>query len=33
MLKVLELFGGIGAPRQALENLKVDYKIIDYVEW
>lgn len=33
MIKVLELFGGIGAPRQALENLKVNYKIIDYVEW
>ncbi|MGL5268894.1 MAG: DNA cytosine methyltransferase [Spiroplasma sp.] len=33
MLKVLELFGGIGAPRQALENLGVKYKIIDYVKW
>lgn len=33
MIKVLELFGGIGAPRQALENLKIDFKIIDYVEW
>lgn len=32
MLNVLELFGGIGAPRKALENLKVDIKTIDYVE-
>lgn len=31
MIKVLELFGGIGAPRRALENL-VDVKSIDYVE-
>lgn len=32
-LKTLELFGGIGAPRSALENLKVfDIKAIDYVE-
>ncbi|MEG0661578.1 MAG: DNA (cytosine-5-)-methyltransferase [Anaerorhabdus sp.] len=31
-LKVLELFGGIGAPRKALENLGVDVKSIDYVE-
>ncbi len=32
MIKILELFGGIGAPRKALENLKVDIKSIDYVE-
>lgn len=32
MLKVLELFGGIGAPRKALENLGIDVKSIDYVE-
>lgn len=32
-LKTLELFGGIGAPRSALENLKAfDIKAIDYVE-
>ncbi|MEG0409205.1 MAG: DNA cytosine methyltransferase [Bacilli bacterium] len=31
-LKVLELFGGIGAPRKALENLGIDVKSIDYVE-
>lgn len=32
MIKILELFGGIGAPRQALLNLHVDVKSIDYVE-
>lgn len=32
MIKILELFGGIGAPRKALENLNVDIKSIDYVE-
>lgn len=32
MLKVLELFGGIGAPRKALENMGYDIKSIDYVE-
>lgn len=31
-LKVLELFGGIGAPRKALENLDINVKSIDYVE-
>lgn len=31
-LKVLELFGGIGSPRKALENLGFDIKHIDYVE-
>jgi DNA (cytosine-5)-methyltransferase 1 len=31
-LKVLELFGGIGAPRKALENLGVKIKSVDYVE-
>lgn len=32
-IKTLELFGGIGAPRCALENLKVfDIKAVDYVE-
>lgn len=32
MLKVLELFGGIGACSKALERLGVDYEIADYVE-
>lgn len=31
-LKVLELFGGIGAPRKALENLGINIKSVDYVE-
>lgn len=32
MIKVLELFGGIGAPRKALINLGINHKHIDYVE-
>lgn len=32
MIKILELFGGIGAPRKALVNLGIDHKAIDYVE-
>lgn len=32
MIQILELFGGIGAPRKALINLGVDVKAIDYVE-
>mgnify|MGYP000873113610 CR=1 FL=1 len=28
----MELFGGIGAPRKALERLGVDFEIVDYVE-
>lgn len=32
MIKILELFGGIGAPRAALRNLGVPVKSIDYVE-
>lgn len=32
MVKILELFGGIGAPRKALINLGVHHKTIDYVE-
>ena len=32
MLKLLELFGGIGACTQALKNLKIDFEIADYVE-
>ena len=31
-MKLLELFGGIGAPRKALENLGIEVKSIDYVE-
>jgi DNA (cytosine-5)-methyltransferase 1 len=31
-IHILELFGGIGAPRKALENLGYDIKSIDYVE-
>ncbi|WP_338970817.1 DNA cytosine methyltransferase [Spiroplasma endosymbiont of Labia minor] len=33
MIKILELFGGIGSPRKALENLGINVKTIDYVEW
>lgn len=33
MIKILELFGGIGAPRKALVNLGIEHKSIDYVEW
>ncbi len=33
MIKILELFGGIGAPRKALINLGIPHKSIDYVEW
>ena len=32
MIQILELFGGIGAPRKALVNLGVPVKAIDYVE-
>lgn len=32
MIKILELFGGIGSPRKALINLGVNVKAIDYVE-
>ena len=32
MIKILELFGGIGACTKALERLKIDYEIADYVE-
>lgn len=32
MLQILELFGGIGAPRKALENIGINLKSIDYVE-
>lgn len=31
-LKILELFGGIGACSKALEKLEIDYEISDYVE-
>lgn len=32
MVKVLELFGGIGACTEALKRLNIDYEIVDYVE-
>ncbi|MGU8717367.1 DNA cytosine methyltransferase [Clostridium perfringens] len=32
-LKIVELFGGIGAIRKALINLKIQHKVIDYVEF
>lgn len=32
MVKILELFGGIGAPRKAMINLGIEHKAIDYVE-
>ena len=32
MLKILELFGGIGSPRAALRNIGIPVKAIDYVE-
>lgn len=32
MLKILELFGGIGSPRVALRNIGIPVKAIDYVE-
>lgn len=31
-LKVLELFGGIGACTKALKRIGVNHKIVDYVE-
>ena len=31
MLKILELFGGIGACSKALKRLGIDYEIVDYV--
>lgn len=32
MLKVLELFGGIGACSKAFERLGIDFEVVDYVE-
>ena len=32
MIKLLELFGGIGACSKALERLGIDYEVVDYVE-
>ncbi|MBZ9608657.1 DNA cytosine methyltransferase [Clostridium estertheticum] len=32
MIQILELFGGIGSPRKALNNLDIPVKAIDYVE-
>lgn len=31
-MKILELFGGIGACSKALKNIGIDYEIVDYVE-
>ena len=33
MIKLLSLFGGIGADAKALKNMGIEYKLIDYVEW
>ena len=32
MLKVLELFGGIGACSKALERIGIDFEVVDYVD-
>ena len=32
MIKILELFGGIGACSSAFTRLGIEYEIIDYVE-
>lgn len=32
MLRVIELFGGIGAMTEALKRLGIDFKVVDYVE-
>lgn len=32
MLRVLELFGGIGAIRKAFERLEIEHEVVDYVE-
>lgn len=32
MLKIIELFGGIGACTEAIKKLNIDYKIVDYVD-
>ena len=32
MIKILELFGGIGACSKALERLNIEHEIVDYVE-
>lgn len=32
MIKILELFGGIGSPRCAMRNIGIPVKAIDYVE-
>ena len=31
-IKLLELFGGVGAPRRSLEEAGFDIKSLDYVE-
>jgi len=32
-LKVLSLFSGIGAPERALENIGIDFELVNYCEW
>lgn len=32
MIKILELFGGIGACTKAFERLQIDHEVVDYVE-
>ena len=32
MIKILELFGGIGACSKALERLNIEHEVVDYVE-
>jgi DNA (cytosine-5)-methyltransferase 1 len=31
--QLLELFGGIEAPRKAFKRMNIPHKLIDYVEW
>lgn len=31
-MRVLELFGGIGACTQALKRLGIDFEVVDYVD-
>lgn len=33
MLRVIELFSGIGAQKQALTNINIDYQVVCTVEW
>ena len=31
-INIVELFGGIGSPNEALKRLGIDYEVVDYVE-